>query len=128
MACRCYKITQGGSGPCTTNYYDCNNALQSVETLTGSSSTLCISSIQDTTCDSVSIIANCYNGVCLTGTTEQLLYNLLTKLGPCPDICDGDTVQFGGPTGMAYNDIKSGLRLNSNGESILPTPPPTEPF
>jgi hypothetical protein len=124
MACRCYKITQGSSGPCTTIYYDCNNTSQILETPQNGSNTLCISSIDSTACDSVSIVASCYNGVCLTGTTEQLIYNLLTKLGPCPSICEGDNIQFGGPTGMAYNDIKSGLRLNSNAESILPTPPP----
>lgn len=123
MACRCYKITQGGTGNCTTNYYDCNNALQTLETPKNESSTLCISNIQSTDCDSVSVIANCYNGVCLTGTTEDLLYNLLTKLGPCPDICDG-TIQLGGPAGTGIVDIKSGLALNSNAESILPEPPP----
>jgi hypothetical protein len=128
MACRCYKITQGGSGPCNTIYRDCSNTEQPLTTIKNSSDTLCMSNIVSTACDSVSIVGSCYNGQCLTGTTEQLLYNLLTKLGPCPSICDGDTVQFGGPTGMAYNDIKSGLRLNSNAESILPTPPPTEPF
>jgi hypothetical protein len=128
MACRCYKITNGGAEPCTTVYYDCNNTIQPLETPGESSTTLCANSFGDSACDSISMIGNCYNGVCLTGSTEQLLYDILTTLGPCPDICDG-TAQLGGPAGTSLIDIRTGLRLNSNGESILPTPPPpSEPF
>ena len=119
MACRCYKIINGGGLGCTTVYYDCNNTLQTLETPKESTSFICANSIESSACDSYSEYGACYNGQCLTGSTEQLLYGLLTTLGPCPDVCDG-TAQLGGPAGTGLVDIKTGLPLNSNGESILP--------
>ena len=121
MACRCYKITNSGVISCTTAYYDCNNNLVTYEQDPGVGF-ICANSIESSACDSISVFGACYNGQCLTGTTEQLLYNLLTTLGPCPDVCDG-TAKLGGPAGTSLIDIKTGLPLNSNGESILPTPP-----
>ncbi len=119
MACRCYKIVQGGSGTCDFNYIDCNGVSQTTNFLDNSTNYLCIRSVVSTTCDSVSDNAPCYNGQCLTGTTDQVLYGILTTLGPCPDVCDG-TTPVGGPAGIGLVDIRTGLRLNSNGESILP--------
>jgi len=86
-------------------------------------SIFCANSIDSSACSSISMIANCYNGVCLTGSTEELLGRILQAMTPCPEICDNTE-----PYGTGVYDIKSGLRLNSNGESILPTPPPPELF
>lgn len=120
MACRCYKIIQGSSGPCTFDYIDCNGVAQSAAVADSSTEYLCIRSVVSSDCDSYTDNAPCYNGVCLTGSTEQLLYGLLTTLGPCPDVCDGTAPGIGGPAGTSLIDIKTGLPLNSNGESILP--------
>ena len=119
MACRCYKIIQGASGSCDFNYIDCNGISGTTSFLANSTNYICVKSIISSNCDSYSDNAPCYNRQCLTGTTEQLLYGLLTTLGPCPDVCDG-TTPLGGPTGTSLIDIKTGLPLNSNGESILP--------
>jgi hypothetical protein len=119
MACRCYKIVQGGSGACDFNYIDCNGVSGTTSFLAESTNYLCIRSVVSTTCDSVSDNAPCYNGVCLTGTTDQLLYGLLNTLGPCPDICDG-TTPVGGPAGIGLVDIRTGRALKPNGESYLP--------
>jgi hypothetical protein len=119
MACRCYKITQGASGSCDFNYIDCNGVSGTTNFSADSTNYICIRSVTSSTCDSYTDNAPCYNGVCLNSTTDQLLYGLLNKLGPCPDICDG-TAQLGGPAGIGLVDIKTGLALKPNGESYLP--------
>jgi hypothetical protein len=119
MACRCYKITQGASGSCTFDYIDCDGVAQSATVGDSSTENLCIRSVISTDCDSYTDNAPCYDGVCLTGTTDQLLYSLLNTLGPCPDICDG-TTPVGGPAGIGLVDIRTGLALKPNGESYLP--------
>jgi len=43
----------------------------------------------------------------MTGTTEQLLTELVNLSGPCPQICDG-TSQLGGPEGTSIIDIITG--------------------
>ena len=43
----------------------------------------------------------------MTGTTEQLLSELVSLSGPCPQICDG-TIQLGGPEGTSIVDIITG--------------------
>jgi hypothetical protein len=119
MACRCYKITQGASESCDFNYIDCNGVSGTTNFSADSTNYICIRSVTSSTCDSYTDNAPCYNGVCLNSTTDQLLYGLLNKLGPCPDICDG-TAQLGGPAGIGLVDIKTGLALKPNGESYLP--------
>jgi hypothetical protein len=47
----------------------------------------------------------------MTGSTEQLLTELVNLSGPCPEICDG-TIQLGGPYGTSVIDIITGKPIN----------------
>jgi hypothetical protein len=58
----------------------------------------------------------------VTGTTEELLSLILQQISPCPEVCNNED-----PYGSGLYDIRTGLKLSPNGESILPTPPPTPP-
>jgi hypothetical protein len=42
---------------------------------------------------------------------DQLLYDILTTYGPCPDICCGKNEAFGGPMGIDVTDINTVLIL-----------------
>lgn len=46
----------------------------------------------------------------MTGTTEQLLQQLINLSGPCPSVCDG-TKQIGGPEGTSDINIITGLPI-----------------
>jgi hypothetical protein len=53
----------------------------------------------------------------MTGTTEELLSKILEVITPCPYVCDNLD-----PYGSGTYDIRTGLKLDSNSESILPEP------
>ena len=58
----------------------------------------------------------------VTGTTEELLSLILQQISPCPEVCNNED-----PYGSGLYDIRTGLKLGPNCESILPTPPTTPP-
>lgn len=107
MACNCYKIIQDSSGECFVDYYDCNGDSQSILLSANTTTYLCAKTIVGSNCSSATYNSPCFNGECLTGGTEILLYKLISQSGPCPDICDG-TTQLGGPEGTSVIDIITG--------------------
>lgn len=107
MACNCYKIIQDSSGDCSVNYIDCNGDSQVITISADTTNYLCAKTIVNSGCTSVTYNSPCFNGECLTGTTEILLYKLMVLSGPCPDICDG-TTPVGGPEGTSTINIITG--------------------
>ena len=106
MGCSCYKIVQVGVD-CVVDYTDCNGVPQSLNVVENTTNYLCARSINGTDCNSVVYNSPCFNGICLTGSSEILLYTLITESGPCPDICDG-TIPLGGPEGTSEINIITG--------------------
>ena len=123
--CQCYTITNNGlSTGVGVVYLDCNNQIVTQVINPTETFTFCALNVQYLNdrgaitpifpADfSVTNSGDCFNGQCEQSLSieDQLLYNILTTLGPCPDICEGKNEAFGGSSGLKINDIKTGLVL-----------------
>jgi len=130
--CQCYTITNNGlSTDVGVVYLDCNNQIVTQVINPTETYSFCALNVQYLNGRGaitpifpadflVTNSGDCFNGQCEQSLSieDQLLLGLLAKYGPCPSICDGST-PVGGPAGISTVDIKTGLVLDSNGESIL---------
>jgi hypothetical protein len=118
--CNCYTITNLGSRPFIGfTYLTCDLTMSEPYDIPASESlTVCALNVPPDANGgaarySVTLNGPCYNGQCVDTMSiqDQLLYDILTTYGPCPDICCGKNEGFGGPVGIDINDIKSGKVL-----------------
>lgn len=106
--CNCYTIlSERGAG---ITYLNCDLQLSEVNVSSGEPVQICALNVPPNARYSVTLNGPCYNGQCVyeMSLEDQLLYDILTTYGPCPDICCGKNEGFGGPVGIDINDIKSG--------------------
>jgi hypothetical protein len=109
--CNCYTIISEGDG--TIFYLNCDLQLSEVNVSSGEPVQICALNVPPGDKYSVTLNGPCYNGQCVDTMSiqDQLLYDILTTYGPCPDICCGENEAFGGPMGIDVTDIKSGKVL-----------------
>ena len=119
--CNCYTITNlSESEPFLGfTYLTCDLTMsEPYDIPAGESLTVCALNIpnipsRNSSTYSVTLNGPCYNGECVyeMSLEDQLLYGVLTTLGPCPQDCCGENTTLGGPMGIDITDIKSGKVL-----------------
>ena len=116
--CNCYTITNlsGSESFIGFTYLTCDLTMSEPYDIPASESlTVCALNVPPDANARYSVTLNgpCYNGQCVDTMSiqDQLLYDILTTYGPCPDICCGKNEAFGGPMGIDVTDIKSGKVL-----------------
>jgi hypothetical protein len=115
--CNCYTITNlSESEPFLGfTYLTCDLTMsEPYDIPAGESLTVCALNIPpNLTGYSITLNGPCYNGECVyeMSLEDQLLYGVLTTLGPCPQDCCGENTTLGGPMGIDITDIKSGKVL-----------------
>lgn len=106
FCCECYTITNNNASKLYVQYLDCDYNLTSLEVESNSGSTFCGLNVQYLTLGNftptvpngvITTIDVCVNGQCLASlsTSEQLLYKINTKFGPCPSNCCGKNASAG---------------------------------
>ena len=105
--CQCYTVP-AGSVP-DVYYLDCASGLLRHKTESEEPYSFCAQAIISSTGD-LQQLYPCFNGECLTGATDILLYDLIKLSGPCPDICSGVT-PVGGPAGTSTININTGYPI-----------------
>jgi len=115
--CNCYTITNlSESEPFIGfTYLTCDLTMsEPYDIPAGKSLTVCALNIPPNLIGySITLNGPCYNGECVyeMSLEDQLLYGVLTTLGPCPQDCCGENTTLGGPIGIDITDIKSGKVL-----------------
>lgn len=124
--CQCYTVTNNGlNNNVGVVYLNCDSNMSTdILIAPGETFTFCALNVQYLNGRggvspifpedfSVTNSGDCFNGQCQQNLSieDQLLYDILTTMGPCPDICEGKNEAFGGPNGIEINDIKTGLVL-----------------
>lgn len=109
--CNCYTILS--ETDVDIIYLNCDLQLSQVSIIGGEPTQICALNIPNSVRYTIILNGPCYNGQCVDTMSiqDQLLYDILTTYGPCPDICCGENEGFGGPVGIDINDIKSGKVL-----------------
>jgi hypothetical protein len=107
--CQCYTIPAGNDSD--VYYLDCAGGLLNYKDgVSEEPYSFCAQAIVGVSGAPLQQLYPCFNGECLTGATDILLYDLIKLSGPCPDICSGVT-PVGGPAGTSTIDINTGYPI-----------------